>query len=140
MGIKRWLLALGIALALIVTMSSVAFAFLAAPTSVTVENRKLFRNLAETGDMLVVFHYRIAYTTYPDTPASNSIIFKLYDTDGATILSQAQPYNFSPFDTNGYGDGVASFYFEPQDAPGWGSGYFINILMTPAYYSPSSSH
>lgn len=136
---KRLFLSLLMALLIIATTGQMAFAFLTAPTSMSVKDVNVFRNLAETGDMLVVFHYKVAYGAYPTTPASDSIIFRLYAVDGTTLLNQSRPYNFSSFATNGYGDGVASFYFTAADAPTWGLGYFLDILVTPAYYSPSTS-
>lgn len=115
------------------------FAYLANPTSISIQSAKVFRNLAQTGDMLIVFHYNIAFTSYPNTSATSSVIFRLYDTDGTTILSQANPYNFSLFETNGYGDGVSSFYFTANQSPAWAGAYSINILATPAYFSPAQN-
>ena len=136
---KRIWVAISLALVAIMLTSTVALAFLTSPTSISIVSTKAFRNLAETGDMLVTVHYKVEYTSYPTTPASNTIILRLYGIDGTTILSQAQPYNFSSFATYGYGDGIASFYFDAATAPAWGIGYFINLLETPAYFSPANS-
>ena len=133
---KRLLSAFIIAVILLLTNVSVAYA-LDPPDGMSIQSVKAFQNLAEDGDLAIIFHYRIPYETYtyPTTPATDSIIFRLY-ADNGTLLSVSRPYVYSPFETNGYGDGVSSFYFTEEDAPPWEESFDINILGVPAYYDP----
>lgn len=112
------------------------------PDSVAINNAKVYRNLAEDGDMLVVFQYAIIDNSdnYSATPASASIIFRMYDTDGETLLTATNPYVFPFWETNGYGTGVAAFYIETgADQPAWEAEAIINIFGVPAYFSPAIS-
>ncbi len=110
---------------------------LTAPNSMSIQSVRAFQNVAETGDMAIVFHYLIDYgvSSYPETPASTSILFRLYS-DNGTLLATSSPYVFSDFTSNGYGNGAGSFYFSGATNPGWGAAYDIDILGIPAYYSP----
>lgn len=112
--------------------------------SIPTNGVRVFRNLAETGDILYVFEYDIAFTSdnYSATPASDSMLFRLYDTDGTTLLLTTRPYVYPYFESNGYGLGVASFYFAAADAniPTWGDTVTIELYGTPAYFSPTQTH
>ena len=114
---------------------------LESPESLTIEDVEVFRNLAESGDSLYVFQYDLAWTSdnFPSTvPASDSILFRLYDSDNTTLKAVDTPYVFSLWDANGYGDGVGAFYFAASDnAPTWGAAVSINIHASPSYFSPS---
>lgn len=115
------------------------FAFLDNPTSMSVESVKWFRNVAVDGDMVGIFRYKIPYGAYPATPASSTIMFRLYDTDGVTLKATNTPYVYVLFATNGYGDGVSSFYLPPGSGT-WGASYKINIYGLPAFYSGLPSY
>jgi hypothetical protein len=117
-----------------------ALAYITAPTSVTISSVNVYRNLAETGDYLVMFHYSMPYTSdnYTTTPASESVMFRLYDTDGTTLLDSGVPYVNPYFGSNGYGEGVGSFYLSASDSPpDWEDAVVINIFGTPAFFSPA---
>lgn len=101
------------------------------PDSMSIVSAKVVRNTVEPGDMAIVFHYNLAYADYPDTPASQTMMFRLYSPDGLTLLATAVPYVFFSF---GYGNGVSSFYFNADTAPTWGQAYLINIAGSPAYF------
>ncbi len=107
------------------------------PESMGIEDAMVFRDLVEDDDMLVVFHFNLVYTAgYPeDASARESIIFRLFS-DNGTLLASALPYPFYLFETNGYGHGIASFYFSKDDAPEWEGDHVINILGLPAYFDP----
>ena len=108
-----------------------------APTSIAIDTVAVFRNLAETGDSLYMFHYSMPFTSdnWSTTPASQSTIFRLYDTDGTTVKQTGAPYVNPFFGTNGYGEGVGSFYFGASDnAPAWGAAVTINIAGLPVFY------
>lgn len=127
-------LLLGIAGILFLAFPALA---LIAPTSMTVSSVRAFRNIAVAGDMVIVFHYKMQYTSYPSTPASSSVVFRLYDPAGVTLLSSSVPYAFSSFATNGYGDGISAFYF--STALTWNQAYQVNIYGYPAYFSPAQT-
>ncbi len=130
---------LGMCLAFLLVINVYA---ITAPTSITISNVKAFRNLAETGDMLVVFHYAMPYASdnYSTTPASESVIFKLYDSDNATIKQTGSPYVNPFFNSNGYGEGVGSFYLEVADAPDWLSAITIQVAGLPAFFTLSKNY
>lgn len=133
---KKLTIGLIVLLAVVFIPPALAYA-LAAPESMSIQEARAIRNLVETGDMAVVFHYRIEYDSYAGlTPASQTIIFRLYSANGTSLLAVSRPYVYSGFETNGYGDGVSSFYFAAADAPTWGAAYRINIFGVPAYYDP----
>lgn len=109
------------------------------PDNMTVITAKAYQDLTEDDDMFVVFHAKINYDsdngTYPDVPASSSIVFNFIAANG-TRLSSSVPYVFSPFETNGYGNLVSGFYFSADDAPAWEGSHQIEIIGLPAHFSP----
>ena len=109
------------------------------PDNMSVITARAYKDLAVTGDMAVVFHAKINYDsdngTYPDVPASQSIMFNFVAANG-TRLASSSPYVFSPFETNGYGNLVSGFYFSADDAPEWEGSHKIEIIGLPAYFSP----
>ena len=109
-------------------------ATLANPDSISVESAMAFTDLAEAGDMTVIFHYDISYNgTYPTTSAADTIDCVLYD--GASGLELSHPYKYFIFDNNGYGDGVGAFYFDAASAPVWGGAYTITIHPSETYFT-----
>lgn len=124
-----------------------ARAYLITPSSLSIpvpNGIKVFRNLAETGDLLYVFNYDIAIPSdnFSSTPASDSFMFRLYASDGTTRKATTSPYVFPFFENNGYSKGVSSFYISASDNQtglAWGSGVSINFLGTPAFYSPTQN-
>lgn len=128
-------------LAVMFLVASPALAYLSPPTSaMSIQTAKVFRNLAVDGDVGIFFHYRIPYDTYPtEASATDSIAFRLYDTDGVTLLTSNTPYVFASFATNGYGDGLSMFYFSDNLSITWDAAYKITIEGLPAYYDPIPS-
>ena len=116
-------------------------ATLQSPSGVTIDHVSVFRNLIETGDMLYVFEANISFTSdnYPsEAPASDSVIYRLYDEDGTTLKSSDSAYVYPLFETNGYGMNYGSFYFSASDnAPGWGDEVVINVYCTPGFFDPA---
>ena len=105
--------------------------------SITASSVKAFRNLVETGDFAVVFHWKAFYADYTTltVPGSDSIVLRLYSANG-TLMATSYPYVFSPFETYGYGDGISAFYFPASANTTWLQAYEINIAGLPAYFSP----
>jgi len=109
------------------------------PTSISVSNITVFRNLAEDGDKLFVFRYAMPYDSdnWSLTPASESIMFRLYDEDGVTVKQTGAPYVFPYFESNGYGDGIGSFYFSATDnGTTWEDEAIINIFGSSDFFTP----
>lgn len=102
------------------------------PESITISNVMAFRNLAESGDVLIMFHYDMAYSSdnWSDVPASTGIILRLQD-DSGNITQTGNPYVYPYFETNGYGDGNGAFYLTATDNYTWGIEAVINILTSP---------
>lgn len=109
------------------------------PESVSIDDVRVYHNLAETDDMLVIFQYDIAFTSdnYSTVPASDTFQFRFYDTDGTTLRASDTPYVYAFFESNGYGQGVGSFYLAASDnKPTWGDPAIINIAGSPTYFDP----
>lgn len=136
---KRLLLIIaGGILALCVAIPALA---LVLPESIAVNDARVFRHLAQENDSLYVFERTLSWASdnYPsESPASDSILFRLYDTDNTTLKATATPYVFSFWTgVNGYGKGVDAFYFSASDnAPAWGAEAKINIYGLPAFFDP----
>jgi hypothetical protein len=113
------------------------------PDSMAIISARGFTDLAETGDVAMVFHWDIPYYgdngTYPIIPASASIVFQLYAADGVTLLNTAAPYVYAPFLTNGYRQGVSVFYFTAADAITPGGAFQIRIQQSVTYYATPTS-
>lgn len=113
------------------------------PTDMSVISIRVYQDMVESGDAVVVFHWNIPYadnTTYPDTPASSSIMFQLVSTDNTTVLSTSHPYVFYPFDTNGYGQGMSAFYFAAADNYTWSAAYNVKIIQSPIYFTDAETY
>jgi hypothetical protein len=139
---RKFIVAILIATLLMVLIVTPVLAFLVNPASMGLadygnNNIRVFRNLVETGDSLYIFHYKIAFTDdlYPVQTASDTMTFNLYNSSGNESFSFA-PYVYPYFESNGYGDGIASIYFAAADsAPAWGSAARLTIGGWPAYFS-----
>lgn len=127
----------------------VAVYAIADPDDIQVESAGVFRNLLTddivTYDQLYIFHYNLIYAVYPtDYTVKQSIIFKLIDDDGITLLGSQLAYAYS---NSGYGQGIVAFYFDDASAPTWGDSYTLRIegnpvvlpTMTPETYTLSST-
>jgi len=102
------------------------------PVSISIDDIYVNRNLLETGDQLYYAVYNIPYTLPPDEDVDDLFIFQLTDTDGTTELGANEAY---PYNEQGYGKGVISFYFSATDAPAWGLNYFIRIQGKPGFFA-----
>lgn len=129
--------------ALLLLIVSPALAYITAPTSISIDPDSVLvlRNLAETGDLWIGFHYSMPYASdnYSSTPASKSIMFRLRGTDNVTVLQTGTPYVNPFFGSNGYGEGDGSFYFSASDTniPTWEDAITIDILGVAGFFSPA---
>lgn len=128
----RFAILLGWFLLLVLPLVSV-YADTADPDSVSIDALYVNRHLIETGDVLFYLLYDISYGTPPSDPIDETFIFRLLDTDQSTELGSVEAYEgVSP--SNGYGKGVASFYFPASTAPAWGQAYFVRIAGKPSAF------
>ncbi len=136
---KRFLTGL-LSATLLLAIGMPAYAFIQAPSSVTISDVMIFRNLAEDGDLLVMFHYSMPYASdnYSDTPASKSVIFRFVDTDNITELQTGKPYVNSFFGSNGYGEGTGSFYFS-DNASMWEKAFSLEIVLPTGFFGDSAN-
>jgi len=104
------------------------------PNSISIDIKYVNRDLIEPGDMLFYAIYDISYGGLPDEDIDEIFIFRLVDTDGTTELGSNEAF---PFETQGYGKGVISFYFNAADAAAlvWGSGYYIRVQGKPGFFA-----
>jgi len=142
-GKCRWRIAASTLIVAVLIIALLPLTAIAAsqPGSAVMESVDVYRNLGEDGDVLFVFHwdydYDSANITLPEDPASDTIIYRFYDTDGTTLLATGTPYVFSPIDTNGYEDNVGAFYFSAADNLTWGQAYTISVYGTPGFFTPA---
>jgi hypothetical protein len=140
---KRLLLILLLVTSMMIGVAIPAYA-IDPPDNKSLQSVEVFRNLAEDGDMLMVFHWNWEFSVngtdqFPSVPASDSIMYRFYDTDGTTLLATGRPYVFSTIETNGYGNNVGSFYFNAAANRTWGEAYVLNIYGTPGFFSPAET-
>ncbi len=137
---KRYLAVLWLALLLVALIIQPAYAA-DPPDSMNIVEVKVFRNLAEDGDRLMVFQwnwdYSDNYTGLP--PASESILYRFYHTDNTTVLQTATPFVNPYFDSSGYGNNVGAFYFTAADNLTWNGAYNIQVYGLPLHFVAGTS-
>ena len=104
----------------------------AAPDELEVLSVYVARNVYETGDYILAFHYNIDYPTVPSVPANRLFHFRLLDTDGVTVLGATSPYAYN---SGGYYEGAGGFYFGPSEAPTWEEPVVFQIRGNPEYWT-----
>lgn len=102
------------------------------PTSTSIDETYAYRNLIQSGDILVLAVYNIAYGTIPPESIDDTFIFRLIDTDNTTELGSVLAY---PYNDNGYGQGIIAFYFDNATAPTWGESYIVRVSGNPVYFT-----
>lgn len=93
-----------------------------------------YQNLSQNGDMLIAFHWKWSSGNLSATPASSAVIIQI--SYNGTLVATTQPYVFSLFNNNGYGDEMSSFYFSANTTHYYGGAYVISIVSYPAFISP----
>lgn len=111
-------------------LNSVASAIIPQPDEdPSVYNITVNKNLITAGDVLIYGQYLLPYGTPPTTPADETFIFSLIDTDNVTELGAIIPSAFFQY---GYNYGAFSMYFE--DGVTWDSSYTLRISENPAQF------
>lgn len=109
----------------------VALADQADPDGVPSMTADVYRNLLETGDQLYIFYANIPYSTTPDALVTEAFIWRLIDTDNATVTGQTTG---TAFQVSGYGYNVYSMYFSAADAPTWNQPYTVRLSGNPTIF------
>ncbi len=104
------------------------------PDSISIDVKYVNRSLIEPGDLLFYAIYDIPYPVLPDEDIDEIFIFRLTDTDGFTELGSNEAF---PFQNQGFGKGLISFYFNATDAAAlvFGSNYFIRVQGKPGFFA-----
>lgn len=97
----------------------------------TVESINAYRNLLETGDVLILVFANIPYETVPPDPVTETFIWRLIDTDGTTELGNTVGYAYQD---SGYGWNLYSMYFSAADALTWGNLYYVKLYGNPSAF------
>lgn len=107
------------------------------PPGPTIDNLNIYRNLLETGDMLIIVYANIPYAVPPDTPVTQTFIWRLIDEDGVTELGSTVGYAYND---DGYGYNVYSLYFTKAEFDalgmvyGGGETYTMRLSGNPAVF------
>jgi len=124
-----------VALLSIVLIATPVYAYEDPPDSdPTIEQIDCYRNILETGDFLILVYENTPYGTAPDTDVDDAFVMRLIDTDGTTELAQSLAY---PYNDNGYGYNIYSFYFDADDAPTWEQQYYLRLSGYPVVFGES---
>jgi hypothetical protein len=103
---------------------------IADPDSLTISSLKVFQNIYETGDILFVCLYDIAYASEPTEDCEDAFMFNLYNTAGTTLIAQR---NVKYYQYN-----VTSMYFDATAAAAltWETAYILRITGNPVLFDP----
>lgn len=122
---KRFLAVL-LALSVFALLFTPAFA-IGDPDYITIGDAYAFRNILESGDILMFLRYDVSYSTVPDEDAESTYIMAIYDTDGTTLL-HTRPLNY-------YEHNVISIYLSADNNDlTWGSEYYLRVMGNPAVF------
>lgn len=101
----------------------------------SIEATNIYRNLRETGDNLFLIYANIPYASLPDTPVTETFIWRLIDTDNTTELGSTVG---TAYNDDGYGFNVYSMYFTAAEVTAlgivWGTSYTIRLSGNPAVF------
>jgi hypothetical protein len=138
---KHWLRIAAVAFMVIVfaiSLVSPCAAISSSPTTLAVNYVNVFQNCLQTGDMLFIADYTVAYASTPTEPISATYILRLVNSSTSTDLGDSVPYAFF---SNGYqgspSSGVVSIYFTAAQVTAlslaWSSsGYYMVLAGNPA--------
>jgi len=131
-----------ILLAMVLLSATPIYADTADPSlAPTVKEINVFRNLIESGDALFLIYANIPYSTIPDTPVTQTFIWRLIDTDGVTELGSTLGFDYND---SGYGYNVYSMYFTAAEVTAlpitWGTSYIIRLSGNPAVFDDPKTY
>lgn len=105
----------------------------------TVVQFNMYQNLIEDGDMLLLIYADIPYSPIPDTPVTETFIWRMFDTDNVTELGDTVgfAYNVGAHQDDGYGFNVYSMYWSEAVVTAnltWGTVYPVRLSGNPAVF------
>ena len=99
------------------------------PDSINIDSAKVFQDIFEDGDWLIIAKYDIEYSITPAEPASSTFLFSLYDADSSLLSSI--PLNY-------YGSNLISIRLSPDTVTAlglsWGEAYTVKVIGNPTYF------
>jgi len=95
------------------------------PDSITLHTAKVFQNIFEADDILLVVSYDVDYAVEPDESAADTFQLTIYDTDGTTEI-QTRALNYYQYN-------IHSIYFDAAAAASlvWETEYVIRVWAIP---------
>lgn len=87
----------------------------------TITDAKAFSGVVDDGDLLVIYKYNIGYNStayYANLgQMTDYVTFRFIDTDNNVFLGTSKPSNYytPAYEAIGFGQGVGSFYFTPDE-------------------------
>jgi len=100
-----------------------------------IESFNVYRNMLETGDWLLVIYANIPYGTLPDTPVTQTFVWRMIDVDGVTELGNTVGY---AYDDDGYGYNVYSMYWSAAEVAAlgmvWNTAYTVRLSGNPVVF------
>jgi len=96
------------------------------PSSIAIQDQKVFRNVKETGDQLFFCRYNVVYSPQPSEAASDTYQFAIYDTAGTVLLYST--------DLHYYQENIVSIYLTPAQALVWGTAYRVRVMGKPGIF------
>lgn len=121
---KLTFLALILALTFNVLMPFGVLAEPGQPVLTAINETHAWRNVLETGDYLLVARYNVVNGTSTTTDISDTFVFRLMDATNTNELGVVEAY---PYQNDGWGQGVVSWYFPAASAPAWAGSYWVRI-------------
>jgi hypothetical protein len=103
------------------------------PDVISIYSVNAVRNTIEDGDIAIGVHFYVEDNDY-ETPASDTIIVRLMEEDGVTLIDSILPTLYFGY---GYDNNACMFYFSASDNLTWGSEYVINIIGSPGFFTPA---
>jgi hypothetical protein len=97
----------------------------------TIDDIWVWRNILETGDVLLMLVENTPYATTP-TGFTYGEAYIWRWMNGTTELGQALGYDYN---ASGYGYNVIGFYLAAADAPTWAGVYTLTLSGTPAAFT-----
>ncbi len=132
---RRLILIFLVALMVLFSASPVYADTLDPDSDPTIQSFNVYRNLRETGDFLLVIYANIPYAVIPDTPVTETFIWRLLDNDGMTEFGSTVGTNYNE---DGYGFNVYSMYFTAAEVIAlgivWATAYPIKLSGNPAVF------
>jgi hypothetical protein len=126
---KKYFIGVIIALVSILVLALPVYAYISEPDSdPTVDEVNIYRNILETGDMLIFAKVNTPYVDPPDEPYAKAFVWQLYDPTDTYEIAQTTGYDHHD---SGYNENVIGFYFDSDEAPTWGLQYYMKLTGTP---------